>query len=195
MRTDALLASFFTGFLVFSLGGCDLFAGPDDPPPSSGDAGSTDADAYSGPTILEVGGADLKGSTFVDLSSGVTTASIIRGPQGGQHIWVMVRYKGDGLWPKKMKVLVTMRIRETGAIVKPGTVPVTQTMVARDGWMQLATAVPAFVKCPCQVFGRVLDVTVEVTDLYGREMQATAPLKGTWDGSCVGVPPGSCAEQ
>ena len=146
-------------------------------------------------TELQVGGSDDKGKAFVDLSSGTVKAPILRGPQGGQHIWVMVRFKGEGLWPKKMRLAVTMTIRDTKVVVKPGTVTVTQSLVEKDGWRSIKTAIPAFVKCPCQVYGKLLDVEVDVIDLYGRTMSVKQAITGTWDGVCTGDPPGSCKAQ
>lgn len=83
----------------------------DDPPATKPDAG-TDPDGYSNylqPRTVWVGGSLDNGTGFVDwsLPSGVDlpkSATIISGPQGGQHIWVTVRTKG--LAPKKAKVKV-----------------------------------------------------------------------------------------
>ena len=171
------------------LSGCDGGGGGAD-----GDAGPTDG-GYVGETELEVGTADDKGKVFVDLGSGDIKAPILRGPQGGQHIWVMVRFRGDDLSPKKLRIATTMSIKETGVVVKPGTVTMTQTMSEKDGWWQLKTAITSFVKCPCQVYDRKLVIDVDVIDLYGRTAKAQAEVTGTWDGVCSGDVPGSCKAQ
>ncbi len=170
-----------------------IVAACDGDPDPGDDAGATDG--HAGETELQVGGADKVGRKFVSLTSGTEKMPILRGPQGGQHIWVMVRYRGAGLWHKKMRIAVTMTIDETKKVVKPGTVTLTQSLVEKDGWYTLKTAIPAFVKCPCQIVGKKLTVEAAVIDLYGRTAIATEKVTGTWDGVCSGDPPGSCAAQ
>lgn len=167
--------------------------GTDGCPTAGVDAG-TSSPAECGETVMEVGGADDKGKQFVPLVTEVK-APILRGPQGGQHIWVMVRFRGDGLSSKKLRIATTMSIRDTKVVVKPGTVTMTQTLTEEDGWFRLKTAIPSFVKCPCQVYGKTLDIDVDVVDLYGRTAKAQGQIVGTWDGVCSGSVPGSCASQ
>ena len=179
----------FFAFLFSLLVGCT--GGWIDPD----DASDTSADSDSIETVLRVGGADDKGKVFIDLTGGEVKAPILRGPQGGQHVWVMVRFQGKDLSPKKLRIAATMRIRGSQVVVKPGTVTVTQTLREKQGWYQLATAIPAFVKCPCQVYGKLLDVEASVIDLYGRTAIAKGTITGTWDGVCTGDTPGSCKAQ
>jgi hypothetical protein len=157
------------------------------------DAGA-DASADGGPpgVAVQVGGADLKGERWVELGPGAE-AAMVRGPQGGQHIWVSVR--AQGLWPSKMRVDVTMTLLDSGVTVKPGTVPLLLTLKpGADGWVE-AIGMTAYVKCPCQVVGRPVRIDVALIDLYGLTGAGQATVTPLWDGACGVTPTGSCAEQ
>jgi hypothetical protein len=187
---DCLRFVFLTAVMLLTcIAGCTGGEpGPADGGDASGDGGAIE-------TVIQIGGADKYGKQFIDLSGGGVKAPILRGPQGGQHIWLMVRFQGVDLSPKKLRIAATMRIRDTQVVVKPGTVTVTQTLRDKKGWFQLSTAIPAFVKCPCQVYGKQLDVEAAVIDLYGRTAIAKETITGTWDGVCTGATPGSCKAQ
>lgn len=162
-----------------------------------------DADADAGADgggdtseVIEVvvgGGDDETGVGFVDWSTGQVTPPMIRGPQGGQHVWVAVRTRG--LWPAKMRINVTMTLLDTGVAVKPGTVPLMPTLTpAEDGW-HTVDRITAYVKCPCQVKDRLVRVSVETVDLYGLSGAAEATIRPTWDGDCSQPPAGNCDQQ
>ncbi len=156
------------------------------------DADATDGGAC-GAAKLEVGGADKEGAGWVDWQSGAVSAPMIRGPQGGQHIWV--RTRSAGLWPKKARIDVTMTLVDTGVVVKPGTVPVMQTLLPESECSDLSPAITAYVKCPCQVVGRRIRVDVSLLDLYGVSAKAKAEITPAWDGDCSQPPSGNCGEQ
>ncbi len=142
-----------------------------------------------------VGGASADGKGFLDWQDGAATPAIIRGPQGGQHIWVSVRMRG--LSPKKLKMTIEMARKDNSVVVKPGAVPLILTLkpsAALPSTFEFA-ALTAFVKCPCQVVGKPLVVRLDLADLYGRTFQTSATITPTWDGDCSSPPSSSCALQ
>lgn len=174
--------------LVAPLGGCT----------SSGGGGDGD------PTVsFEIGGSSDEGEGFVDWSAGDATPPMIRGPQGGQHVWVSVRARG--LWPKKARVAIEMFLDETGVVVKPGRVPITANLHPEDPALQDAEpdleawygfeGITAFVRCPCQVQGKRFRVVATIEDLYGADGTDEAYITPTWDGSCTTGPSPSCEAQ
>lgn len=168
-----------------------VLPGCDDPtePPLQPDSESVDGYSnYKQPPQVVVGGALDPGTGFVDWADeGVglpTPATIISGPQGGQHIWVSVRTKG--LWPSKARIGVEFVDPETGAIAKPGRVEVIGTLKTdptAPQWL-LYEGLPAFIKEPCLIRERPLRAVLKVVDLYGRSVQDTALLKPVWTGWC-----------
>jgi hypothetical protein len=143
------------------------------------------ADADSLP-LAQVGGANELGEGFVDWSAGAPAAAILRGPQGGQHIWVSALTRN--LWYKKARVAVTLYVEATGAadeMVKPGRVEVTGTLKSADqaGWLIYA-GLPAFVKEPCKIMNKRVRVELEVSDLYAVKATDKAWITPTWDGYC-----------
>ncbi|MSP92483.1 MAG: hypothetical protein EXR79_11900 [Myxococcales bacterium] len=145
---------------------------------------SADPDAATAP-VAWGGGSLGDGSGFVEWDDGKATPVIIRGPQGGQHIWVSVRCKG--FHPKKIRLGVEMFDAETGDAMKPGRVEVTISLKPDVEAWSLHAGIPAFVKEPCKVKNRKLRVKFDVMDLYGVHGQDEAFITPTWDGLC-GVP-------
>lgn len=185
-RTLALLMALLMALLGASLGGCT----------GDGDAGNGDKDASpdgSGDTRVELGGADDEGQQFIDWADGTATPKMVRGPQGGQHIWV--RTRSQGLWHKKARISVTMTLVDSGNVVKPGTVPVMPTLEVLPDGDALSPGITAYVKCPCQVVGRQVRVRAEIVDLYGLTGVGEATIRPTWDGDCSTPPSGNCNEQ
>lgn len=147
----------------------------------------------SGDILVELGGADDEGQQFVDWSSGQATPKMVRGPQGGQHIWV--RTRSTGLWPKKARIDVTMTLIDSGQVVKPGTVPNMPMLEEQQDGSALSPGITAYVKCPCQVVGRLVRVRAQIVDLYGLVGDGEATIRPTWDGDCTTPPSGNCAQQ
>lgn len=173
--------------LVLSAAACG------DPTEPSGGPDALTVDGYSNykqPPQAVVGGSFDHGAGFVDWTEQgadlPTPATIISGPQGGQHIWVSVRTKG--LWPTKARMGVQFVDPQTGAIAKPGVVEVIATLktdpTAPD-WL-LYEALPAFIKEPCGVRDKPMRAELKVVDLYGRTVQDTAVIVPTWTGWCPG---------
>ena len=163
-------------------------------PVPANDAGSTDglnADS-GGPPAVRIGGANEEGEGFIDWNAGEAFAPMIRGIQGGQHIWVSVRARNVS--HKKLRMAITATLIDSGKIVIPGRVEYTSTLSTTDGWLFYEGA-QSFVKCPCQVQGRKLRVRLEVVDLYGRTATHEATITPTWDGNCDFEPAGSCKQQ
>lgn len=166
----------------------------------AGNDGSTDGsitpDGNGGGIAIVVGGSDDEGKTWVPWPEQGASAPMIRGPQGGQHVWVSVRTQG--LWPKKMRLDVTMTLVDTGNVVKPGTVPLLLSLdelASTSPPQHQVIGVTAYVKCPCQVKGRKLRVEVDAVDLYGLVGHGEGTVTPTWDGDCSIDPVGSCASQ
>lgn len=182
-RLPPLAATLMLGLIM----GC----GPSEP---SADAGSTDgggADAQGDPAV-RIGGASDEGEGFVDWSDSDALAPMIRGIQGGQHIWVSVRARNVS--HKKLRMAITAVLVDSGKTVIPGRVEYTSTLNEVDGWLFYEGA-QSFVKCPCQVQGRQLRMKLEVIDLYGRTADNEMVVTPTWDGNCDFDPAGSCKQQ
>ncbi len=162
---------------------------------TSNDAGTVDggADGTDETIAVVVGGSDEPGQVFVDWPETGASAPMIRGPQGGQHVWVSVRTRG--LWPKKMRLDVQMTAIDTEVVVKPGKVPLLLSLSPGPDGYDEVIGVTAYVKCPCQVKDRKLRVDVDVVDLYGLVGHGTGYVTPTWDGDCSIDPVGSCAQQ
>lgn len=168
------------------------------------DAGGADGGGPAAPSVW-VGGSKDDGSGFVDWRDGLGTPPILRGPQGGQHVWVSVRMRN--LHPKKLRMAFTMFVGESDTKVIPGRVEITSTLkpepeeatagaeAASEGPWFLYQGAPSFVKCPCQVYGKKLRVELEVIDLYGLTAKDVAWIAPTWDGNCDFEPAGSCKDQ
>ncbi len=159
--------------------------------PDTHDGGSDVIDPDKEPKVL-VGGADENGAGFVDWSDDKAKPPMLRGMQGGQHVWFSV--KARNVSPKKLRMAVTLIIDETAKAVIPGRVEYTSTPPEVDGWYLYQRA-RAYVKCPCQVVGKKLRVQLEVTDLYGRAASDEVWIEPTWDGNCDFEPAGSCKQQ
>ena len=155
------------------------------------DGGADASDATNTPQV-RVGGANDQGKGFVDWSDDKATPAMLRGIQGGQHIWFSV--KARNVSAKKLRMAVTLIVDETTKAVIPGRVEYTSTPPEVDGWY-LYQGARAYVKCPCQVVGRKLRVDLEVVDLYGRTASEQVWITPTWDGNCDFDPAGSCKKQ
>lgn len=196
MRPTALLLNLFvslSAFILFYRGGhfkwkiflpfalasipCSFIAVP---PQADGGSG-TDADPPA--AQAEVGGADDEGKGFVDWSVGPNTPPIIRGPQGGQHIWVSAHARH--VYPNKARVAVTMYLDEGGTakVVSPGRVEMIGMLKGDGDWL-IYPGIAAFVKEPCKIYGKNVRVELEVDDLYGRRATDTKWIRPTWDGPC-----------
>lgn len=175
--------------LALACAGCPSEVAPAD------DAGALDGGSDGSVEAIEVvvGGSDEPGQVFVPWTATGAVAPMIRGPQGGQHVWVSVRTRG--LWPKKMRLDVTMTAIDTNVVVKPGKVPLLLSLVPGPDGYDEVIGVTAYVKCPCQVKDRKLRVDVDVVDLYGLVGHGVGYVTPTWDGDCSIDPVGSCAQQ
>ena len=147
------------------------------------------------PPMAVVGGATDDGKSWVDWSSGDVAPPMLRGPQGGQHVWVSVRMQG--LNPVKLKMTVEMRLKESGKVVQPGAVPVMRSIPPAQDQPDTFqfSGITAFVKCPCQVADKTVVVSLSLDDIYGRTASATAEIRPTWAEDCSGQQPQSCANQ
>jgi len=186
-----VLCALFAAFACIASLGCEEWQGSDP------DAGANDgeSDAPEVEIWAAVGGASDDGKGFIDWQSGEETAKMIRGPQGGQHVWVSVRM--TGLSNKKLRMTVEMVREDNGKVVKPGAVPVMSSLKGnkfKPGGYQFS-AITAFVKCPCQVAKKTLIVNLKLEDLYGRTYKTSAKVLALWDGDCSLPPSSSCAEQ
>ena len=148
----------------------------------SSDGGAT-ADTPAEAPLAQVGGADDEGKGFVDWSSGAFEPPIIRGPQGGQHIWVSAHIRN--VYPNKARVAVTMYLG-SGAqakVVSPGRVEMIGNLKGDGDWL-IYPGIAAFVKEPCKIYGQSVRVDLEVDDLYGRRASDHQWIRPTWDGPC-----------
>jgi len=161
---------------------CGVASDPADVPDALADVGDT---ALEKPTAL-IGGACDNGAGFVDWHSAEAKPAILRGIQGGQHIWVSARAKG--VWPKKMRLAVTAYDAETGDLMKPGKVELTNSMKNDGPWL-LYSGIPAFVKEPCKIKDRKLRIELVLSDLYGVQAKDEVFIRPTWDGFCEGDDP------
>lgn len=151
--------------------------------------------------VARVGGADKEGKCWIDWNNGGATPEIIKGPQGGQHIWVSADTLN--LHPKKARIAVTMYVEQpdgSSEMVKPGRVEMTGTLKfppapgERGSCGQLPSdlyyfGLPAFVKDPCKIAGKKVRVELEVDDLYGVHAESKAWITPTWNGYCDPLPP------
>ncbi|HAN07013.1 MAG TPA: hypothetical protein DCP89_00805 [Acidimicrobiaceae bacterium] len=145
--------------------------------------------------LAVIGGANDDGKDWVDWSAGDGTPPMLRGPQGGQHVWVSIRMQG--LNPVKLKMTVEMRLKGTAKIVQPGAVPVMRSIPpAKDepNTYQFS-GITAFVKCPCQVADKSIEISLKLDDIYGRTASTSAVIRPTWAENCSGQQPPSCADQ
>ncbi len=144
-------------------------------------------DATPQKPLVRVGGADPEGKGWLDWSGGKHTPEMLKGPQGGQHIWVSARTAG--LHPKKARITVTMYVETpTGdQLVKPGTVEMTGTLKWENDWLVYA-GLPAFVKEPCVIRDQKVRVELAVDDLYGVHADDKAWITPVWKGYCEGDP-------
>ncbi len=171
------------GLLAAGLSGCDT-----DTPPDA-DAG-VEYEPWGA-----VGGANDEGKGFISWEDGTATPPMLRGPQGGQHVWVSVQMRG--MVQQKLRMTVEMVLDDTGKVVKPGAVPFMQTVppLPDDPKTFQFSAITAFVRCPCQVANKSVTVKLTLDDLYGRSTTATAKIKPSWDGDCSLPPSASCKDQ
>lgn len=170
---------------LIGLAGCD----------GGGDAADDKKDTSEAPIWAAVGGAQDDGTGFVDWSDGTVKPRMIRGPQGGQHIWVTVRM--TGLSPKQLKMTVEMRRQDNGKIVKPGAVPIIASLAKSKTKPDVYEfgRLTAFVKCPCQIAGAPVRVNLKLDDIYGRTFSTSAHIRPQWSEDCSEPPSTSCAEQ
>jgi len=151
------------------------------------DPGSPDA---STSPWASVGGANEMGEGFVVWTDGKGQPEILKGPQGGQHIWVSARTRN--LHPKKARVAVTMHVEGPAGdeMVKPGRVEIIGTLKSEPDFDGLLYAgLPAFVKEPCKIMNKKVRVELEVDDLYGVHAAAKAWISPVWKGYCDPTPP------
>ncbi|MBI5608291.1 MAG: hypothetical protein HY902_05370 [Deltaproteobacteria bacterium] len=169
------------------LSSCASSAGSDSGS-DAGDGKAADlaADVTDTTPRVQVGGADDGGNGFVDWSSGSYPATLIHGPQGGQHIWVSAKTKN--LFPNKARVSVTMYLESASGdeLVKPGTTTVTGTLKPfpappeLPGEWLIYAGLPAFVSQPCKLAQQKVRVQVEVSDLYGVVASNKAWIRPKW---------------
>lgn len=176
-----LLTALAIAAVFFSLTGCDFL---ENAAAADADA-ATDAqgeiDAGPQPTV-HVGGTSDSGDGFVDWAAGDFHPNIIRGPQGGQHIWIAARMQN--LWPKKMRMAIELFDAATGELVKPGKVEITITFNPDGDWLAYS-GMPAFVKEPCKIKDHKLRAHLTLNDLYGVTTSADAFITPKWDGFCA----------
>lgn len=144
------------------------------PPPAQGDP------------WLQIGGSADDGSGFVQWHDANPKPKIIAGIQGGQHIWVSMRTRD--VWPKKALLGVTMHRKDTGELVQPGKIERIVSELANYGTFYGFYGFVAYVSEPCVIRDRALQVTAEVSDLYGVVTTDTAVVTPTWDGLCAPQP-------
>lgn len=172
-----------------------------------GDSGPNPGDSVSTKPLSAVGGSDKTGNGWIDWSGTKVTPEILKGPQGGQHIWVSARTRN--LHPKKARISVTMFVEgpagkvcaedydcQSGqcvqvlegkvcadVVVKPGTVEMTGTLKWENDYL-VYTGLPAFVKEPCKIMDKKVRVELSVDDLYGVHADDKAWITPIWTGFC-----------
>ncbi len=144
------------GLLLCLLGACS---------PTSEEA---DADANVEEHLLELGGSDNSGKTWVDWSSGDAEAEMQPGPQGCCHVWVSMR--SPALKPGKVKLSMEMFLVDSGVRVLRGELKLTSQFKAEPAPAHLF-GVPGFIDCPCAVGGRLLRVQATATDANGTQVK------------------------
>ncbi len=187
-RVRIVLGGFALLLVCVGLTGCAGSSGSSDTGNAS-DAKTADlpGDVTDTTPRVLVGGADDGGNGFIDWASGTYPATVIHGPQGGQHIWVSAKTRN--LFPNKARISVTMYLETPGAaeeVVKPGTTTVTGTLKAFPAppelpseWLIYA-GLPAFVSQPCKLAQQKVRVQVEVSDLYGVLASNKAWIRPKW---------------
>lgn len=175
------------GCLAVLVGCASSTGSASDSDASDGKSADLPADVTDTTPRVQVGGADDGGNGFIDWSSGSYPATVIHGPQGGQHIWVSAKTKN--LFPNKARVSVTMFLESPGAadeVVKPGTTTVTGTLKPfpappeLPGEWLIYAGLPAFVSQPCKIAQQKLRVQIEVSDLYGVLASNKAWIRPKW---------------
>ncbi len=147
-------------------------------------ASASSMPAAVGDTTVLIGGANDDGTGFVDWHGQTATPNLIMGPQGGQHVWVMLR-TGHAFNAEKMRILMDMTDLDTGLVVKPGQMPFTRTLTdAGDALVTDGNAITAYVKEPCVIKGHHIQVHVGVTDLVGLTGADQAVIIPSWSGFC-----------
>lgn len=148
-----------------------------------GESGPNPGDSVSTKPLSAVGGSDKTGNGWIDWSGTKVTPEILKGPQGGQHIWVSARTRN--LHPKKARISVTMFVEGPAGdeVVKPGTVEMTATLKWENDYL-VYTGLPAFVKEPCKIMDKRVRVELSVDDLYGVHADDKAWITPIWTGFC-----------
>jgi hypothetical protein len=134
------------------------------------------------PIATTVGGADFAGHGFVDWSASAGEPAIIRGPQGGQHVWLSVRFAAQ---PRgRLRLRSALRDRVTGAALEKGiTTLAAKAQQGLDGtW--IVDGLPVFVDKPCEVTDRVCQAWVEVIDADDCAVVASALVTPQWSEDC-----------
>ena len=154
--------------------GCGWVSQPDLPD-------ATGAEVF-GPPSVEIGGANDDGSGFVAWHDGTVHPTIIRGPQGGQHIWVSAHMQN--LWPHKLLMAVGMHDEETGALVLPGDVTRILELTSDVGFYHYNGFI-AYVSEPCKIHDRKIRVHILAQDLFGVATTDTAVITPVWSLPCT----------
>ncbi len=132
-----------------------------------------------------IGGANDDGTGFVDWHGATVKPHIIMGPQGGQHVWVMLHTSRD-FYASKMRVTVDMTDVDTGQAVKPGEMPFTRTLTDTGDLLTTdGNAITAYIKEPCVIQGHHILVHVAVSDLMGLTGSDEATIIPSWSGFCT----------
>lgn len=138
-------------------------------------------DSMNPPTI-ELGGANDDGTGFIPWHGTDAHPRIIRGPQGGQHVWISLR--AQNLAEKSMVVRVVMRDVATGELVLPG--EVTRTLNFRPSAdSAVFEGMTAFVNQPCVVTGREIEIVVTATDVNQVTGRDSAVVTAHWELPCA----------
>ncbi len=187
MRRFMQVAGMLAVALAAWLTGCGPTSDPTSDAKGDGNHADLPGDATDTAPHVVVGGADDAGMAFVDWSSGSYPATLIHGPQGGQHIWTSV--KTTNLYANKARISAMLYLETPGLpdeLVKPGTTPVTGTLKAYPPPPAVPEAglayvgLPAFVSQPCKIAQQRVRVQVEVSDLYGVAATGKAWIRPKW---------------
>ncbi len=167
-----MASRFFIGLAAFALGGCSWASQPGIDAGGGGDLG---------PPSLEIGGADDSGLGFVSWRDGTAKPTIIRGPQGGQHVWVSAH--AHGLWKQKILLTVNMHDEQTGVLVEPGEVSRILNLTPY-GDFDAYEGFTAYVSAPCAIANRLIRVEMLASDLYGVATSDSAVVTPQWSYPC-----------
>lgn len=149
---------------------------------SATDGASTDASIdASGPPVFQIGGAKDDGTGFVDWSGGTSTAPIITGIQGGQHVWVSVRTRNIPV--HKAHLLIKLARPADCSALEAGETEWRVPLVTQDDWKGYS-GLTAYVSKPCEVQGKPVHVKVQLKDEDTLLAEADAFVTPTWDGVC-----------